>query len=118
MRTTSAHRMSSRWLAVVGAMVVLLVSQLPLNRAQNIIAPSATPKVAIEVIAPIDYAGKRIDSINVLTGKSLILECQVYNKPIDAKVLGSYIHFSVQFFSLHCTIDFLHLISNYYFIFY
>lgn len=54
--------------------------------SQNIVAPSASPTALIEVLQPAGFAGKNRIYINALTGSSMVLECQIYNKPLTSIV--------------------------------
>ena len=54
--------------------------------SQNIVAPTASPTALIEVLQPAAFAGKSRTYINALTGSSMVLECQIYNKPLTSIV--------------------------------
>ena len=65
---------------------ILFNLQTQLVFSQNIVAPSASPTALIEVLQPAAFAGKNRNYINALTGSSMVLECQIYNKPLTSIV--------------------------------
>ena len=77
---------SQYMLRILWLLFILFNLQTQLVFSQNIVAPSASPTALIEVLQPAAFAGKSRTYINALTGTSMVLECQIYNKPLTSIV--------------------------------